>query len=79
MSFIIYQLKGSNIIETFEFSDLQFLHINAIPHETFVTMMHYTCTDNSEESNFLFYPWMKINEENSNTLCSQTSFLGVTL
>jgi hypothetical protein len=27
----------------------------------------------------LFYPWMKINEENSNTLCSQTSFLGVTL
>jgi len=50
MSFTIYHLKESNIIETFEFSDLQFLHISATPHETFVTMMHYTCTDNCEES-----------------------------
>jgi hypothetical protein len=50
MSFTIYHLKESNIIKTFEFSDLQFLHVSAIPHETFVPVMHYTCTDNSEES-----------------------------
>ena len=41
--------KDLNITETFEFSDLWFLHISAIPHETFVTVVHYTCTDNSEE------------------------------
>jgi len=41
--------KELNIIETFEFSDLWFLHISAIPYETYVTVMHYTYTDNSEE------------------------------
>jgi hypothetical protein len=50
MSFTIYHLKESNIIETFKLLDHRFFHINAMLHETFVTMMHYTCTDNSEES-----------------------------